>query len=607
MTDRRRAPAIITLGPSGRDLAFRIRATIRGAEIHALAGKGLTGADVTFSDLGAHLRDLFRADRPIFGLCAAGVLIRILAPELVDKTIEPAVLAIAEDGSAVVPLLGGHHGANALARDVAQALGIAAAVTTASDLRFQVALDAPPPGYRLRNAEDVKPFVAALLAGAKARLIGDARWLEGTALPTDEDGTLSIHVTSRDENGDRATLIYHPATLALGIGCERGTQAAELEALLDETLKVSNLARQSLAGIFSLDLKADEAAIHALAEALRIPARFFTMETLKRETPRLRHPSARVENAVGVPGVAEAAALAAAGAGGRLIVPKRKSRRATLAISEAPSPIAADRVGRPQGALYVIGLGPGKAEWRTPEASRLLDAASDIVGYGGYLDLLGGEIAAKRQHRFALGQEEPRVIHALSLAAEGHEVALLASGDPGIYALASLVFELLEKNRMSGTERIAIRIAPGISALQAAAARIGAPLGHDFCAISLSDLLTRWDEIRRRIKAAAAADFVIAFYNPASEKRRRQFAEARAILSRYRPAETPVVLARNLGRMGETVKITSLGEMREEEIDMLTIVLIGATTTRVIRRNGTKSFVYTPRGYSVAEKVRAGE
>ncbi len=598
-------PALIVLGLSGHDLARTLRETLPGAEIHAPAEKSIAGADIAFADLGPHLRDLFRAGRPILGFCAAGILIRVLAPELADKRHEPPVVAIAEDGSAVVPLLGGHHGGNDLARRIAEILGIAAAITTAGDLRFGLALDRPPTGYRLRNPEDVKPFVAALLAGARVRLVGDAPWLREAALPIDENGALTIHVTTRALPGDGTTLIYHPQALALGIGCERGIAAAEIETLLDDTLTATGLARQALAGIFSLDLKADEPAIQRLAETLGVPARFFPAATLKAETPRLHHPSEIVDNAVGTPGVAEAAALAAAGPTAHLIVPKRKSRRATLAIAEAPTPIAAATIGQAQGALFVVGLGPGQAAWRTPEAAGLIATASDIVGYGGYLDLLGDEIAAKRQHRFALGEEELRVAHALRLAAEGRVVALLTSGDPGIYAMASLVFELVEKAQVPGADKIAIRVAPGISALQAAAARAGAPLGHDFCAISLSDLLTPWDDIRRRIEAAAAADFVIAFYNPASEKRRRQLAEARAILARHRPAATPVVLARNLGRPSETVEITSLGEMREEKIDMLTLVLVGATTSRVIRRDGAPSLVYTPRGYDVAGKAGA--
>jgi cobalt-precorrin 5A hydrolase/precorrin-3B C17-methyltransferase len=179
-------------------------------------------------------------------------------------------------------------------------------------------------------------------------------------------------------------------------------------------------------------------------------------------------------------------------------------------------------------------------------------------------------------------------------------VALVSSGDPGIYAMASLVFELLEGSRSSAlpdhAHRVEIVVAPGISAMQAAAARAGAPLGHDFCVISLSDLLTPWEAIEARIRAAAAADFVIAFYNPVSQRRRFQLAAAKKILLEHRPPSTPVVLARNLGRDGETLVTVTLAELNVEQVDMLTLVLVGASTTRQVQAGG-RTWTYTPRGY----------
>jgi len=579
-------PAIVVLTASGGVTAARLKAAF-GGEVHGLAGR-VEGADIAFDATADHLRALFERGRPIIGLCAAGILIRALAPLLRDKRAEPPVVAVAEDGSAAVPLLGGHHGGNDLARAAADVLGGTAAITTAGDVHFGVAVDAPPIGYVLANPEDARSVSAALLAGAVARLDGVAPWLAD--LPLSDDGTISLQVTERRAAGAPDRLVYHPATLTVGVGCERGCDPAELMALVDGALEDTGLAAASVAAVVSLDLKADEAAVHAVADGLGRRARFFDAARLEAETPRLAHPSDAVFREVGCHGVAEGAALAAAGPDGVLVVEKRKSARATCAVARAPAPIDPARVGRARGRLSIVGIGPGTADWRTPEAERHLAAATDWVGYGAYLDLLGDRAAGKARHDFALGEEAARVRHALDLAAEGRTVALVSSGDAGIYAMASLVFESLDND--PDPYRAEVAVVPGISALQAAAARAGAPLGHDFCAISLSDLLTPWPAIERRIRAAAEGDFVIAFYNPVSARRRTQLAAARDVLLAHRPPETPVVLARNLGRAGEDVRHCALAALDPEAVDMLTLVLVGSSETR---RCG--EWVYTPRGY----------
>jgi cobalt-precorrin 5A hydrolase/precorrin-3B C17-methyltransferase len=304
-----------------------------------------------------------------------------------------------------------------------------------------------------------------------------------------------------------------------------------------------------------------------------------------------------VRSAVGVAGVAEAAALAAAGSDGTLLVPKQRSGRATCAIALARRDIDAHATVRARGQLSIIGIGPGDEAWRTPEADAALAQATDIVGYGLYLELLGTAIAGKRRHESALGAEEARARLALDLAAEGLSVALVSSGDAGIYGLAALAFELLEAGGVPGWQRVALRVCPGLSALQAAAARAGAPLGHDFCAISLSDLLTPWPEIERRLHAAADGDFVVALYNPASMRRRDQLRRAIEILRAQRPAATPVIVARNLGRAGEAIEVTTLAAFDAAAVDMLTLLLIGSSRTRAFDAGGAR-WVYTPRGYA---------
>jgi cobalt-precorrin 5A hydrolase/precorrin-3B C17-methyltransferase len=278
-----------------------------------------------------------------------------------------------------------------------------------------------------------------------------------------------------------------------------------------------------------------------------------------------------------------------------LLVEKQRSKRATCAIAKAPGIIDASVAGMPRGQLFVVGTGPGTPDWRTPEVERMVGAASDLVGYGLYLDLLGPLAAGKVRHEYRLGEERDRVFAALDLAAEGRTVALVSSGDPGIYAMASLVFECLDELNRPDWQRLEIVVSPGISALQACAARIGAPLGHDFCTISLSDLLTPWEAIERRLQAAAEGDFVVALYNPASGRRRSQLVKALKILGTYRPGSTPVILGRALGRPEESVSVTPLAAFDPETVDMLSLVMIGSSQTRV---SGNR--VFTPRGYVVA-------
>ncbi len=598
-------PAVIVLNAASLDLATRISTAVNG-EVHGLRSR-VEDAHVAFDSVSAHLKTSFAEGRPIIAIMASGALIRLLAPLLTDKAGEPPVLSVSEDGASVVPLLGGHRGANALARRIADALDTHAAITTAGDLRFGVALDAPPKGYTLVNPDAAKGVMAALLNGETAALRGEADWLQQSDIEFQPEASLRLTVSDEAHDPTTGELVYAPSTLCLGVGCERGTAPSELIELVEGQLTQAGLAREALSGIFSIDVKADEAAIHALAEHFDVPARFFDAKTLEDERDRLKNPSDIVFAEVGCHGVAEGSALAAGGPASELIVPKRKSQRATCAIARAGRPVDANAVGRARGCLAILGIGPGSNAWRSPEVSDLVTRSTDLVGYSLYLGLLGPLADGRVRHDFDLGEEEARVRHAMELAAEGRSVALICSGDAGIYAMATLAFELLDKARLpdagsdglsDGARRIEIAVSPGISALQAAAARAGAPLGHDFCTISLSDLLTPWPDIQRRIRAAAEGDFVIAFYNPVSRRRRTQLAHARDVLLGHRPPDTPVILATNLGRDGETVRIVPLADLDIETVDMLTVVIVGSSQTSTVRAGDGRDWVYTPRGYA---------
>jgi cobalt-precorrin 5A hydrolase / precorrin-3B C17-methyltransferase len=588
-------PVIFILGASALPLANRLKQPLHG-EIHA--PHCVSGGDVSYDKATAHLGQVFQQGRSIIGLCASGILIRALAPHLGDKRAEPPVIAVAEDGSSVVPLLGGHHGANALAKEIAAVTGGHAAITTAGDVRFGASLDEPEPGFILANPQDMKTATAALLSGAPLS-VRYSRESRNPQMPADLanvtivpwtpffDG-VTLEVTEHIASGGAKHLVYHPRTLAVGIGCERGTSADEVRTLINDTLAAHNLAGQSIATFASIDLKEDEPALNMLH-----PVTYFTADDLNEQAPKLKNPSDYVKSEVGTPSVAEASALAAASPQSELIVPKTKGKRATIAIARSPSPIL-QPAGRQRGHVSIVGIGPGGTGTRSPNASEALSRATDWVGYGLYLDLAADLLDGQMEHRFPLGDEEARCRAAIELAKQGKRVALICSGDAGIYAMAALVYELLDREPC----RVAVEVHPGISAFQAASAAAGAVIGHDFCCISLSDLLTPWEVIEKRLKAAAEGDFVISFYNPRSLKRRDQIENAFAILKPHRKPDTPVIIASNLGRSDENVRIRSFSEFDASEVDMLTLVMVGSSQSKTFKRGDGKSYAYTPRGYA---------
>jgi precorrin-3B C17-methyltransferase len=252
--------------------------------------------------------------------------------------------------------------------------------------------------------------------------------------------------------------------------------------------------------------------------------------------------------------------------------------------------------------LTIAGIGPGDAGTCTPDVAASLAAATDLVGYGPYLDMAAGLIAgtgaaaAARRHDSDNREEAARARLALDLAAEGRDVVLVSSGDPGVFAMAAAVMEQLDAGagRWNGVD---VRVLPGVTAAQAAAARVGAPLGHDFCVISLSDNLKPWEVVERRLEAAAAADFVVALYNPTSRHRPWQLARAAEILSAHRSPDTPVVLGRDIARPGERVDVVPLAALADAPVDMRTVVIVGSSTTRCIGGPTGPTRVYTPRTY----------
>ncbi|KVC45306.1 precorrin-3B C(17)-methyltransferase [Burkholderia diffusa] len=564
-------PAIVILGAGALDTARRIQARYPGAAVHGLASR--VEADVPFDELGAHLRELYARGLPIVALCAAGIVIRCVAPALADKGVEPPVLAVAEDGSAVVPLLGGLTGVNLIAREIAECLGVAPAITTSGELRFGACVLNPPDGYALADLQQGKRFVSDLLAGAATRIDGAAPWLDDVALPRDDAAAHAIRVTPDAWRGARDELVIHPRSVVVGIDANavRADASPSLAERIDALLDLHGLARLALAALVAPATLLGDARVEAAARTLGVPLRFADVE-----------------------GDRDAAALL----GATLRV--AHTLRATsdgLACAVATQPVDPASLGRARGRLTVLGLGPGDAAWLTPAARAALAEATDILGYTTYVTMAGPFRADQRVHGTDNREEMQRARHAFELAAEGRRVAVVSSGDPGVFAMAAAVLEALDEARDPRWAAVELRVEPGVSASLATAAQAGAPLGHDFCAISLSDNLKPWDVIEMRLRHAAQADLVMAFYNPISRARPWQLDRALDAVRAHRAADTVVVLGRDIGRPGATLATTTLGALRSDQVDMRTMVIVGSSTTRRFAIGDGREWVYTPRWY----------
>jgi cobalt-precorrin 5A hydrolase / cobalt-factor III methyltransferase / precorrin-3B C17-methyltransferase len=522
-------------------------------------------------------------------VCATGIAVRAIAPLLTDKTTDPAVVVVDDAGRFAVALTGGHRGgANVLAREVAALLGAEPVVTTATDGAGLPALDALP-GFSV--AGDVAAVTRAWLDGSPPAITIDPA-LSGWPLPealapgdaAESPGgggrrPWSVVVTDRDVVPGPGEVVVRPRSLVLGVGSSSGADPEALHRLAIGILREAGLSVDALGCVATVDRKAAEPAIVELAAALGVPLRALPADVLA--AVPVPNPSGIVEAAVGTPSVAEAAALSAAGGPGfpTLVVEKRRSGEATVAVAR--------RAG-PEGHLAVVGLGPGDPALRTPAAAAAVRHADVVVGYGPYVDLAGDLLAAHHTVvRSPIGAETARVADALDRAAAGERVALVCSGDPGVYAMASLVCELAPSHGDPP-----VTVVPGVTAALAAAAVLGAPLGHDHAAVSLSDLLTPWPVIERRLRAVADGDFTVSLYNPRSKRRTGQLDRALEILAAHRPATTPAAIVTDVGRPAQRVVRTTLAGLDPEQVDMLSLVVVGSSTTRW---QGDR--MVTPRGY----------
>ena len=528
--------------------------------------------------VGDAVRRAFAECERLVCFLATGAVVRLLAPLLGDKSADPGVVCVDEAGRFAVSLVGGHAGgANELAREVGALLGAEPVVTTATDAVGLTGLDT----LGLPVEGDVAAVSRALLDGEPVVLDAESAW-PLPPLPTADEGAYVVRVTDRAVEPGPGEVVLRPPTLVVGVGASRGAPVDEVLELVGAALREAGLSARSVAELATVDAKSDEPGIVGAAGRLGVPLVTYPAGRLAEiDVP---NPSGAPLAAVGTPSVAEAAALAG---GGELLVPKRKSAgspaMATCAVVRRPG----------RGRLAVVGLGPGARDLLTPRAAAELRRASVLVGLDQYVDQIRDLLRpGTRVLESGLGAEEERARTAVAEARKGHAVALIGSGDAGVYAMASPALA-------EASDDIDVVGVPGVTAALAAGAILGAPLGHDHVSISLSDLHTPWEVIERRVRAAAEADLVVTFYNPRSRGRDWQLPKSLAILAQHREPATPVGVVRNASRPDESSRVTTLAGLDPATVDMMTVVTVGNTATREIAGR-----MVTPRGYRWQEETR---
>ena len=531
-------------------------------------------------------------------IMASGIVVRTIAPLIKDKQTDPAVVVLDEKGRFAVSLLSGHlGGANKLADEIADFLGGEAVITTASDINDLPAIDlwAKERDLVIENWDALPHAATRFLNTGKLKVYSNidismpSEFLQ-IKNPADADVLITnkIHPFTR--------LYLRPKNLIIGIGCNRGTSGSEIEGAVKDTLNKNNLSFLSVCAIGTIDIKGKEPGLIAFAKKYNLRINAFTTDELN--TVKGISKSDAAFKATGANAVAEPAALLGAKTN-RLLVKKQKKGNVTVAA--AIKAVTSNELivtskdtelnknnSLPKRRLYIVGTGPGSVEHITPYAQKAIRNSDVIVGYGTYLELIKELIKDKEIISTGMTQEIDRCKKAVELAMSGRTVSVISGGDPGIYAMAGLVFEILKNEQSS----VFVEVIPGISALNACAAKLGAPLMHDFASISLSDRLTPWELIDKRLNAAAKADFVIILYNPKSKGRTEHIDGARKIILKCRKPETPVGIVKGAMRENERVIITDLKNMLLHDIDMQTTVIIGNSQTFVWDNR-----MITPRGY----------
>ena len=556
----------------------------------------------------------FRKGNVLVYIGACGIAVRAVAPHIGSKETDPAVIVIDEKGENVIPILAGHlGGANEWARKIAELTKGKAVLTTATDVNgiFAVDLFAKENQLLIGDLKKAARFTASLLEEGKASVVTPRKYadviqfedgipaeLQAYDLPDEQlagqhgENVALITPDVEPSTNPDAPLRLIPRCVILGMGCRKGKSYEELRDFAEETLRELCLGREAVCAIASIDVKKEDPGLVSLAADLGVPLQTFNAEEL--EKTELENwtfmESDRVREYVGTGNVCERAA-AAAGAR-KILIGKTAKDGMTICVGMRPvelcwKPRAKSDKNDPKGHLFVVGIGPGNHEGMTGQAAAALESSDTIIGYSVYNDLVKPYYPDKRYLTTPMTGEEARCRMAIEEAKAGHTVALICSGDPGVYGMAGLVLEL------AGDAGFDIEIVSGVTAALSGAALLGAPLVHDFAVISLSDRLTPWEKIEKRLRAAAEADLCIVLYNPSSKGRREHLHRAAQILMEYVPGSRVCGIADRIGRDGEKTRVMTLEELADAETDMFSTVFVGNSSTRQLGNR-----MVTPRGYS---------
>ncbi len=547
-------------------------------------------------------------------VCATGIAVRKVAPLLQHKSVDPAVIACPESGAHCISLTSGHlGGANRLSRRIARITGGQAVISTATDGQQLLAFDelAAQHNARILNVEAIKSLNMALLhkkniAFCGPRSLYDAHYAKiehvhfaekisdiHTAYAVlwcgGQENTCNFHNLPINNNNDVTYLKISEKSFVLGMGCRKDMDVEVFEAHILEFLTKNSLSTENIACFATCDVKAEEKAMLALSEKWRIPLEFHAAKTLN--AIPVPNPSPTVQEKIGTASVCEAAALVSAGYGStakpRLHVQKTSYDSMTLAVAKMGHGYTKCKKKK---TVVVVGLGSGVPQQITPEVDAALRRCDVVAGYNKYVDFIRDRIVGKPIIQNGMMGEVQRCTDTLAEAATGKNVCMVCSGDPGILAMAGLLFEL--KARNEAFKDVEIKVLPGITAANIAAASLGAPLQNGFSLVSLSDLLIPSEEVRQNIQAVAQSALPVAIYNPAGKKRRALLAEALDIFKKQRGDDVLCAYVRHAGRVHEEKWIGKLANFPEEEVDMSTLVIIGSH--RTVFNDDT---LYEARGY----------
>ena len=535
----------------------------------------------------------FDEGSPLVFIGAAGIAVRAIAPSVKDKLKDPPVIVIDEAGRHVIPLLSGHYGgANELAEEIGRVLEGTPVITTATDINqvFSADVFAREKGLEIVNRDGIAKVATKALEGKAITIsIKDYPPTDKVDVVVTNDcpGTLNL-------KGQVSGIV--DSGIVAGIGCKKGKDSEEILSLLQESISKAGLDMKELKALATIDIKEEEPGLIQLSRMLSIPLITFDREILSNVEGQFSA-SDFVKETVGVDNVCERAALAGIGKGAKLLLNKQARDGVTVALAGKETggkETGGEEVipGKEDGIkeIMIVGIGPGDNASMTREGEEALQQADTIIGYKVYLDLIQEKYGHKEMMWTPMKREIERCRLCFEEAKKGKKVAMVCSGDAGIYGMASIMYELLEEYR----EDFRLRVIPGITAATSGAAVLGAPLNHDFAVISLSDLLTPWEKIEKRLRAAAEGDFAIAIYNPSSKKRWDYLKRACDILLETLPESRPCGFVKNIGREGTEKVVCTLGELRNMEVDMFTTVFIGNSQSKVIEGN-----LVTPRGYKV--------